>query len=350
MKVWNLAVASCIASVIALLGMVPATFAQTHGQASVGLTLQKTIPLPAGSGKFDHLAYDDQAGRLFIAGSSSHTVIVVDVKSGKVLETVTGLGKPHGLAWVAGPLPQSGRLFVADGSLAALNVYEGSPLKLVKSLKLSDDADDMAYDETGKVLYVGHGGSGAAAPAQVAVVDTMKLEVLANLPVVTHPEALEMDTKGRRVFVNVAESNEIDVIDADTHAITEHWPLKRAGHNVPLAYDGEAGFLLVGCRAPAKLLLLDVKTGKEIADAATSAGADDLFYNLVNHTAYLVAGSGNIDIYRLTSNGRLEASGSVKTMPGAKTGLLIPSLATLFIAVPQATGQDAAILLFSTAK
>ena len=316
---------------------------QTNAQTTAALTLQKTIALPAGSGKFDHLAYDDKAGRLFIAGSSSHTVLVLDANTGKVIETIADLGKPHGLAWV----PESGRLFVADGSLAALNVYEGSPFKLVKTIKLSDDADDMAYDPVGKVLYVGHGG-GDSVPARVAVIDAVKLDLLANVPMATHPEALEMDAKGRRVFVNVADSNEVAVIDANTHVVTAHWPLKRAGHNVPLAYDEESGFLLVGCRTPAKMLLLDAKSGEEIVDAPSSAGADDLFYNSASHTAYLIAGSGNVDTFEVVGKSQLNSTGSVKTATGAKTGLFVPSIATLFVGKPQAAGQDAAILVYST--
>ena len=268
------------------------------------------------------------------------------MNSGKVVETIPSLGKPHGLEWVA----ETGRLFVADGSLATLNVYEGSPFKLVKSLKLSDDADDMVYDEVEKTLYVGHGGSDSSTPARVAVVDAVNLQVLANLPMATHPEALEMDSKGRRVFVNVADSSEVAVIDARTHTVAEHWRLQRAGHNVPLAFDKDSGLLLIGCRSPAKLLLLDTKTGKEIADAPTSAGADDLFFNRTTHSAYLIAGSGSVDTFKLTLGKNLVTTGSVKTAPGTKTGLFVPGIATLFVGVPQTGGQDPAIIVYSTIK
>ena len=179
------------------------------------LTNMKTIPLPGVSGKFDHFAYDGGANRLFAAAAGNHTVEVIDVSAGKVLQQITGLGKPHGVAWVAG----SGRLFVADGSLAALKVYEGTPFKLIATLPLSDDADDMVYDEATKLLYVGHGGSSAAAPGRVAVVDTVKLTLVDNLPMKTHPEALEIDPVSHRIFVNVADSAEVAVIDGATHTV-----------------------------------------------------------------------------------------------------------------------------------
>ena len=93
---------------------------------------------------------------------------VVDFKTGKVSQTIPGLAKPHGLAWV----PETQRLYVADGKLAQLQVFEGSPFHAAGTLKLSDDADDMVYDEQSGMLYVGHGGSDAANPGRIAVVNT----------------------------------------------------------------------------------------------------------------------------------------------------------------------------------
>ena len=117
-----------------------AVLAQAESGAT--LTLVKTIALPSVAGRFDHFAFDPADGRLFVAATGNHSVEVVSVKTGKRIETIAGLGKPHGLAWVA----DQGKLFVADGSLAALKVYTGSPLKEVATLALSDDADDMVYD------------------------------------------------------------------------------------------------------------------------------------------------------------------------------------------------------------
>ena len=71
------------------------------------------FPLPGVAGKFDHLAIDAARSRLFIAATGNHSVEVIDLQSGKVQQSITGLGKPHGLAWVAA----TGSLYIADGSL-----------------------------------------------------------------------------------------------------------------------------------------------------------------------------------------------------------------------------------------
>lgn len=312
-------------------------------QSAGPLIALKTIPLPGVSGKFDHFAYDGAANRLFAAATGNHTVEVIDVPAGKVLQQISGLGKPHGLAWVA----ESGRLFVADGTLAALKVYEGAPFKLIATLPLSDDADDMVYDEATKLLYVGHGGSTAAAPGRVAVVDTVKLTIVDNLPMEAHPEALEIDPVRHRIFVNVADAAKVAVIDGATRTITVHWPLARAKDNVPLAFVPEAQELLLGCRTPATVLLLSGADGKEIDSVSSSAGADDLFYDAATHHAYVIAGSGAVDVLELSA-GKLKGIGKVETAPGAKTGLLVPALHELFVGMPSVASRPSQVRVFTT--
>jgi len=307
------------------------------------LTVLKTIPLPGVSGKFDHFAYDGSANRLFAAATGNHTVEVIDVPSGKVLQQIDGLGKPHGLAWVA----ENGRLFVADGTLAALKVYEGTPFKLIATLPLSDDADDMVYDGITKLLYVGHGGSAAAAPGRVAIVDTVRLVVIDNLPMEAHPEALEIDPVGHRIFVNVADAAKVAVIDGATHAVIARWPLDRAKDNVPLAFVPETHELLLGCRTPATALLLNANDGSEIDSKPSSAGADDLFYDAATHRAYVIAGSGAVDVLELSA-GKLKSIGKVETAPGAKTGLLVPALHELFVGMPSVASRPSQVRVFRT--
>jgi DNA-binding beta-propeller fold protein YncE len=315
-----------------------------RAESGATLTLVKTIALPSVAGRFDHFAFDPADGRLFVAATGNHSVEVVSVKTGKRIETIAGLGKPHGLAWVA----DQGKLFVADGSLAALKVYTGSPLKEVATLALSDDADDMVYDAQTGLLYVGHGGSSAAVPGRIAVVNTRDNSLVQNLPVSAHPEALEIDPDGKRVFANIADSSEIVVIDAASHSIKATWKLSRASDNVPVAFDAEDHALLVGCRKPARSVSVDAGTGAEVSDLPSATGADDLFYEAQRHRAYLISGSGAVDIYQVAPDKSLKALDTIKTGPGAKTGLLVPSLKALFVAVPATSAEPAEIRMYAT--
>jgi hypothetical protein len=317
--------------------------AYVAAQQASPLTLQRTIALPPGTAKFDHFAVDLEANRLFIAATGNHSIEVLDLNSGKVTETLTGLGKPHGLAWLA----ENHTLYASDGTQGDLKVFAGSPLKQVNSIKLSEDADDMVYDAAGHRLYVGHGGS-ESAPAQVAVVDTAAQTLVKELPVATHPESLGIDNTTRRIFVNVAAAGEIAVIAGADASPATSWKLTRGKDNVPLAFDSEHNVLLVACRTPARLLVLDGTSGKELADLPSAAGADDLFYDAELHRVYLVAGSGEVDLYEIQPDKSLHALGSTPTSPGSKTGLFVPEQHALYVGSVANAGREAEILVYST--
>lgn len=308
------------------------------------LALQQTIPLPGVAGKFDHFAIDLAGQRLFAAATGNHSVEVIDLASGKVEQSIIGLGKPHGLAWI----DSTHTLYVADGTLAELRQYRGAPLKLAGSIKLSDDADDMVYNGSNHLLFVGHGGS-EAAPARITVVDTMDFHLKTNIAVASHPEAIEIDPQGQRIFANIADSGEVSVIDGAGNAVTSSWKLSGADHNVPLAYDSEGHVLYVACRTPAVLLALDAATGKELSRVPTAEGADDLFYDASTHRVYVIAGAGEVDVFQADAHTALHSVGKIATVAGAKTALLVPSQSRLYVGVPGGASKPAEIRIYSTA-
>jgi DNA-binding beta-propeller fold protein YncE len=317
-----------------------------HAQQAPPLTLARTIPLPGVKGRFDHLAIDAASNQLFLAATGNHSVEVIDLKTGKVRQSITGLGKPHGLAWVAA----TGSLYVADGALGELRVYKGTPLALAGTIKLSDDADDVVYDEAHHLIFVGHGGSDAANPAKIAVVDVDNLSLAADLSVATHPEALDIDPQSERVFADIAESNEVVVIDAASKAITAHWKLTKAADNVPLAFDGGHKLLYLACRTPGTVIALDAATGKEVSSLPAADGADDLFYDPALGRVYVISGAGEVDAFQVDEAKTLHSLGVLRTAAGSKTALFVPAWNLLYLAVPGACATPAEIRVYSTAK
>jgi len=317
-----------------------------EAQSSAPLILSRTIALPGIGGKFDHLAIDTAGNRLFIAATGNHSVEMIDLKTDKVQQSITGLGKPHGLAWFAA----TGSLYVADGSLGELRVYSGSPLALAGKIKLSTDADDMVGDEANHLLFVGHGTGDAANPTKVAVVDTRSFALIANLAVATHPEALDVDLQSHRVFANIADSGEVVTIDTGTKAITAHWKLTKAADNVPLAFDAEHNMLFVACRTPGTVLGLDATTGKEVTGLPTAGGVDDLFYDPALRRVYVIAGVGEVDAYQLDDAKNLRALGVLHTAAGAKTALFVAAQNLLYVGIPGVGEHAAEIRVYATEK
>jgi 4-phytase/acid phosphatase len=308
------------------------------------LQLSRTIALTGVTGKFDHLAIDTADNLLFITAGTNHSVEVIDLKTDKVRQSITGLGKPHGLAWEA----STGSLYVSDGQLAELRVYKGSPLVLAGKMKLSDDADDMALDEERHLLFVAHGGKDAANPANVAIVNTANFSLVANVSTAAHPEGVTFDPKSGRVFANIADSNEVLAINSAGKTITADWKLTKAGDNVPVAFDGEDELLFVACRTPGMVIALDAATGKEIASLPAAPGADDLFYDSSLRRVYVISGAGEIDSYQVDKKKSLRPLEVVHTAAGAKTALFVPTQSLLYVGVPGVGGKAAEIHVFST--
>ena len=308
------------------------------------LALSRTIELTGVSGRYDHFAVDPASNRLFAAVPGNHSIEIVDLASGKIVQSITGLGKPHGLAFI------DDALYASDGSLADLRVYKGSPLALAGTIKLSEDADDMVYDAAHHLLFVGHGTGEAAAPARVAVVDTQKFELVANLAVSAHPEALEIDPATHRVFVNIEDTSEIAVIDTEKRSIAATWKLTKAAANVPLGLDEKRKLLYVACRKPASLLVLDANTGKELSSAPSAPGVDDLFYDAALSRIYVIGGGGEVHAHQVGPAGDLAALSVVKTAQGAKTGLFVPAQNALYIGVPGTAPGASTIRVYTPAK
>jgi len=321
-----------------------ASCAIAPAQTPSPLALNRTILLPGITGKFDHLAFDQAGNRLFIAATGNHSVEIVDLTTDRIQQSISGLGKPHGLVWVA----STGSLYVADGAKGELLVYKGAPLALTGEIKLSDDADDMVYDEAHHLLFVGHGGSDAANPSRIAVVDTGHFTLVSNLSVASHPEALEIDPQSSRVFANIAGSDEVVVIDTVSKSIAKHWKLTKAAGNVPLTFDAEHQLLYLACRTPGMVIALDATSGREIASQPSAGGADDLFYDSVLRRVYLISGEGEVDAYQWSNDKSLLPLEALHTVAGAKTALFVPAQNLLYVAVPGAGANPDEIRVYST--
>ncbi len=313
-------------------------------QTAAPLKLQQTIMLPGVTGKFDHFAFDLD-DRYFVCrsrwkphGRSGEYQDGEDSANNHRVRQTTWSGVDSG----------DDRLYVADGKLAQLKVYQGSPSSAIGTLKLSDDADDMVYDGQNGMLYVGHGGSNAAAPARVAVVDTKGLTLTADLPVAAHPEALGLDAKGQRIFANIADAGQIAIIGGKTNHIVATWKLTGVADNVPMAYDAVDQVLFVACRKPAVLLVLDANTGKEIFRLPTDTGADDLFYDANLHRVYVITGAGLVDVYAIDAGKHLSSLGRIATEQGAKTGLFVSAQNLLYVGIPGVSGSPAQIRVYAT--
>ena len=299
--------------------------------------LKQTIPLPGVEGRIDHLALDASGERLFVCALGNNSVEVLDLRRGERIHSITGLGAPQGIVYI----PDLGRLFVANDKGGIFKIYDAKSFQTVGELNFKDDADNVRYDDATKKIYVGFGSGG------IAVVNAPDGKQIGSIKLSAHPEAFELEKQGKRIFINVPNSRDVAVIDRDKGEVIATWKTDLAFGNFPMALDETNHRLFVGCRLPAKLVVLNTDSGEVVAKIDISGDPDDVFYDSKRHRIYATCGAGKIVVVEQTDANTYKTSAKIETANGARTGLFVPERDTLFVAVPHRGSQQAGIRCYA---
>ena len=126
------------------------------------------------------------------------------------------------------------------------------------------------------------------------------------------------------------------------------WKLTAAADNFPIALDETNDRLFVGCRRPARLLVLNSASGEVVANVRACGDTDDLFYDYANGEIYLSGGAGCISVFKRTNSDSYKRFCTITTPAGSRTSLFVPTDRTPYVAVPHRGPQQAEILTFKT--
>lgn len=311
--------------------------------ASAQLKLLVRIPIPGDvSGHFDHFAVDLTHRRLFATPEGGRALEVFDIDTGKHLATVGGIDEPHAVFYRS----DLDRIFVTDGEDGSLRILDGSSYKLLKTVKLRADADSAAYEESTHRLYIDNGGKDAKQNfSMISVIATDTGETVGELRVESNSlEAIALESRTPRMYVNSRGTNEIAVIDRARLRIEAMWPITLGKVNVPMALDEPNHRLFVGCR-DGKMVVVDTSNGKELQALPITKGADDMVFDPVKKRIYIAA-DGAVDVYEQHGADHYKLLASVPTAPVAKTARLVPELNRYFVAAPKNEKEKAQILVF----
>jgi len=289
---------------------------------NAGLTQTKTIPLPDVRGRIDHFALDAHGQRLFMAALGNDTVEVMDLAAGRRIRSIGDCSTPQGVAFV----PAANRLFIANGGSGTVRMLDGTDFKVLKTVGILPDADNVRYD--GKdLVYVGY-GDGA-----LAIISATNGVLLGQIPLPGHPESFQLEQSGDRIFVNVPDTKQIAVIDRAQRKIVAMWPMEDFHSNFPMALDEANHRLFVGCRHPARLVVLDTATGKRVSDVAIGGDTDDVFYDAGRKRIYVSCGAGFVDVIAQRDVDKYELAEQIPTVSGARTSFFSPERGEFYLGV-----------------
>jgi len=307
----------------------PPTYSKT-------LALIATITLPGVSGRIDHFTFDRISQRIFVAALGNNSVEVVDLKTNKVIHSIQNLNEPQGIAFI----PENNTILVANGNNGVCDIFNAGSFQKITSIQLPGDADNVRYDSITKKIYVGYGSGG------IAIIDAITFKQTGDIKLEGHPESFQLEMANKKIYVNVPSKQQVEIIDLKKKQVTDRWKVTEAKSNFPMSLDVVNHRLFIGCRHPAKLLVLDAYTGKLITTVDTDNDVDDIFYDQKTRNIYLSCGGGYINIIKQLSATSYQLIGKITSSSGARTSLLIAHLNRLIVASPESFTHAAKLLIY----
>src|SRR5467141_728498 len=322
----NRFLASVVAAIIVF-------FAVTaSAQSKPPLRLLQTIPLPdLKAGDFDHFAVDLAGNRLFLTGEANNSVLVLDIRTNKLIHTIADVDEPHSMLY----LPAAKQLWVVNGGDGTLKIFDSGTYALIESMKITEGADSSAYDPAKHLLYIAAGGSDAKmAFSLINIIDTSTRKKVGDIKVdSTNIEAMAIEKNGPRIFANVRDKSVVGVIDREKKTVTSTWPLGELKGNTPLIFDEADHRIFVAGRKPPSLEVLDSDSGKIIATLPIAEMVDDMAFDVASKRIYIPCNEFTV-VFQQKDADHYEELGRVPTGFRANTAILVPQLKRYYVAAP----------------
>jgi DNA-binding beta-propeller fold protein YncE len=259
-----------------------------------------------GEGRWDYLALDPAAGRLYVPRSTRVMVLDLD---GRVKGEIPGTAGVHGVALS----PDLDRGWTSNGQSATVTTFRLSTLEVLKVVKTTGENPDAILFEPASRRVFTFNGRGLNA----TVIDALSSEVVGTIPMGGKPEFAVCDGAGR-VYVNNEDTSEILAINARTLKVENRWSIKPVEEPSGLAIDVQHQLLFAVGRN--KLVaVVDAGSGRRIATLPIGSGTDGIAFDPGTGCAYASNGEGTISVIRPTGPAAYEVSATVPTRAGART-------------------------------
>jgi DNA-binding beta-propeller fold protein YncE len=313
------------------------------------LRLVRTSPLPT-EGYMDHMAVDLKGQRLFISGEANKSLVTVDMRTGNVLHETKGLGGPPRKPFY---LADTNEVWVdlGDNTVVAIN---GSNYEVSKVVELTGGKgaakrtpDNAAYDPAKHIYYAAIVTGSGNTDGSIEIVDTKNAKLLGAIPMNGNdPGGLSIEPSGKRLYVAMGDvvggESHLKVVDLEKRAVSAEWEITSGQAPHASGLDAAHHRLFVGSRVkgghryePGRLVVLNTDTGKVVQALDSVGGADEVQYDVASGRIYFVGTTGTLAVFKQIDPDHYELLGKVPTGAIAKTGMWVPELKKMFIAVPK---------------
>jgi YVTN family beta-propeller protein len=271
-----------------------------------------------GDASWDYLTVDATAQILHVA--RLNRVMLVDIRSGKLVTEINGINHAHGVAF--DDLGKVG--YISDGGAGTVLVFDRTTYKVLATIPAGKNPDSVLFEPTHHRVFAFNGLSHDA-----TVIDAASNSVIATIPLPGKPEFSVTD-RGGNVFVNIEDANAVLRLDADSLKITASWTLAPGKGPSGLAIDA-AGHRLFSVCDNDKMIILDSRTGRILANPSIGEGADAVVFDAAHKLVVSSNGeSGTMTIIQANGPASYTTVQILPTQIGARTMAADPTSGTLY--------------------
>jgi YVTN family beta-propeller protein len=197
------------------------------------------------------LAARADGDRIYVACAGSHSVVVIDGATRRVLDTVALV---HGASPAHLVLsPDDAALYVAASGLDAVLVLDAASLQQTAEIPVGREPRRLALSRDGRRLHVLCAGSG-----RVDIIDTLAARVLTSAPVGSQPSDIALDPSTGTAYVVRSGAPALHAIPEGANRARE---IALDAPGVALAMDRAARRLAIASPAAGRIDLVSPATG-----------------------------------------------------------------------------------------
>lgn len=257
-----------------------------------GPTLRKiaSFDLPGPGGKrFDYLAIDDDDHYLFSAHLGAEQTYVIDLRTNRVIATVTDTPGVEGIEYV----PELKKFYTSNAHDNTIGVVDLKQMKVIKKLKTESKPDGSAYAAPFHTLYVSDERGKA-----VAVVDVRTDEIITTLRLDSETGMPQYDPVARLIYVDLQDQNIFAVIDPATNKVIGRYGVGRCRGNHGMAIDQDHHRAFLSCEENDLMTVFDLDKHAPIEFLPLASGPDVIKFDPGLGRIYVACYSGSISVFR----------------------------------------------------
>jgi DNA-binding beta-propeller fold protein YncE len=254
----------------------------THvATAQSGFTVSRTFKIGSPGG-WDYIAVGPDK-KIYVSHGTQ--VNILDQLTGDSVGVIPNTTGVHGIAFDVA----LGKGYTSNGRLNNVTVFDLKTGAVLTQIATGQNPDAIMYEPYTKTIITCDGRS-----HELSVIDPVKGQVVATIPLDGKPETAVSDEHGK-VYVNIEDKGKITVVDIRKKAVITSYPLEAEGPT-GLVIDLKSHRLFAGCDKT--LVVMDATNGAIVNKMPIGDGCDGVGIDTNLGLVFASCGEGKLTVVR----------------------------------------------------